>query len=77
MAKVRRIVSKVMAACDAARAQAEKSRMAWFKAIQEADKALARANKSNEAFDKAAVKALKLKQCFDFDFRRARALEVR
>jgi hypothetical protein len=68
---------KTIEAWNVSKAKALKSHTAWVKAIQETDKALARAKRSNKAVSEAVVKANKLKQCFELDFHEMRALEVR
>ena len=66
--------SKKMAT-DVAIDKAKKSRMAWLEAIVVADKALARAKKQNTVVDKAVVKAQKLRQCYELDEAKVKALE--
>ena len=62
-------------ATDVAIDKAKKSRMAWLEAIVVADKALARAKKQNTVVDKAVVKAQKLRQCYELDEAKVKALE--
>ena len=58
-----------------ARAKAQKSRMAWYKAVDVADQALAKANKQNTITRKAIAKATKLRQCYELDGAKVKALE--
>ena len=58
-----------------ARAKAQKSRMAWYAAVTAAEKGLARAHKQNTIVHKAVVKAQKLRQCYELDVTKVKALE--
>jgi hypothetical protein len=66
-------------ACIVARAKAQKSRMAWFAAVvavaKAAEKGLARAHKHNTIVHKAVVKAQNLRQCYELDETKVKALE--
>ena len=59
----------------AARAKAQKSRMAWYAAVTAAEKGLARAHKQNRIVHEAVVKAQKLRNCYELDETKVKALE--
>ena len=58
-----------------ARAKEQKSRIAWYAALTAAEKSLARAHKQNTIVNKAIVKAQKLRQCYELNKTKVKALE--
>ena len=59
----------------AARAKEQKSRIAWYAALTAAEKSLAISHKQNAIVHKAVAKAQKLRQCYELDETKVKALE--